>query len=74
MKQIKLGAKSWDEAKKSTELAALRQLRHPFIVRLKELLRNSHDGSLWLAFGAISKPEPAGTTSSSTSTATFFAW
>ena len=25
MKQIKLGAKSWDEACKSTELAALRQ-------------------------------------------------
>eukprot|EP00913_Durusdinium_trenchii_P003851 g3565.t1 len=50
VKQIKLGAKSWDEACKSTELAALRQLRHPFIVRLKELLRNQLDGSLYYIF------------------------
>lgn len=50
VKQIKLGAKSWDEACKSTELAALRQLRHPFIVRLKELLRSQLDGSLYYIF------------------------
>ncbi|CAE7478437.1 Mak [Symbiodinium pilosum] len=53
VKQIKLGAKSWDEACKSTELAALRQLRHPFIVRLKELLRNQLDGSLYYIFEYI---------------------
>lgn len=50
VKQIKLGAKSWDEAMKSTELAALRQLRHPFIVRLRELLRSQWDGSLYYIF------------------------
>jgi len=53
VKQIKLGAKSWEEATKSTELAALRQLRHPFIVRLKELLRNQLDGSLYYIFEYI---------------------
>eukprot|EP00930_Biecheleria_cincta_P098070 TRINITY_DN8975_c0_g1_i1.p1 TRINITY_DN8975_c0_g1~~TRINITY_DN8975_c0_g1_i1.p1 ORF type:complete len:599 (+),score=118.26 TRINITY_DN8975_c0_g1_i1:118-1914(+) len=50
VKQIKLGAKSWDEAMRSTELAALRQLRHPFIVRLRELLRSQWDGSLYYIF------------------------
>mmetsp|Transcript_59868 Transcript_59868/g.106454 ORF Transcript_59868/g.106454 Transcript_59868/m.106454 type:complete len:602 (-) Transcript_59868:70-1875(-) len=53
VKQIKLGAKSWDEACKSTELAALRQLRHPFIVRLRELLRDKWDGSLYYIFEYI---------------------
>lgn len=50
VKQIKLGAKSWDEAIRSTELVALRQLRHPFIVRLRELLRSQWDGSLYYIF------------------------
>lgn len=50
VKQIKLGSKSWDEALKSTELAALRALRHNFIVRLRELLRSPKDGSLYYVF------------------------
>lgn len=53
IKQIKLGAKSWDEALKSTELAALRDLRHPFIVRLRELIRSQLDGSLYYIFEFI---------------------
>mmetsp|Transcript_76108 Transcript_76108/g.150472 ORF Transcript_76108/g.150472 Transcript_76108/m.150472 type:complete len:945 (-) Transcript_76108:124-2958(-) len=53
VKQIKLGAKSWDEALRSTELQALKALRHPFIVRLRELLRSSHDGSLYYIFEFI---------------------
>mmetsp|Transcript_18978 Transcript_18978/g.53043 ORF Transcript_18978/g.53043 Transcript_18978/m.53043 type:complete len:759 (-) Transcript_18978:160-2436(-) len=54
VKQIKLGSKSWDEALKSTELAALRALRHNFIVRLRELLRSPKDGSLYYVFDFIS--------------------
>lgn len=53
VKQIKVGAKSWDEALKSTELAALKQLRHPFIVRLRELIRSTSDGSLYYVFEFI---------------------
>lgn len=53
VKQIKLGSKSWDEALKSTELAALRALRHNFIVRLRELLRSPKDGSLYYVFEFI---------------------
>jgi len=50
VKQIKLGARSWDEALRSTELQALRALRHPFIVRLRELIRSQQDGSLYYIF------------------------
>mmetsp|Transcript_29178 Transcript_29178/g.53279 ORF Transcript_29178/g.53279 Transcript_29178/m.53279 type:complete len:463 (+) Transcript_29178:90-1478(+) len=53
VKQIKLGAKSWQEACRSTELQALRVLRHPFIVRLRELLRSQDDGSLFYIFEYI---------------------
>jgi len=53
VKQIKLGAKSWQEACRSTELQALRVLRHPFIVRLRELLRSQDDGSLYYIFEYI---------------------
>lgn len=53
VKQIKLGAKSWEEACKSTELAALKTLRHPFIVRLRELIRSQWDGSLYYIFEYI---------------------
>jgi len=47
IKQIKLGVKSWTEACRSTELQALRALRHPFIVRLRELIRSQYDGGLY---------------------------
>lgn len=47
IKQIKLGVKSWHEACRSTELQALRALRHPFIVRLRELIRSQYDGGLY---------------------------
>merc|ERR1719446_723245 len=50
IKQIKLGVKSWHEACRSTELQALRALRHPFIVRLRELIRSQWDGSLYYIF------------------------
>lgn len=50
VKQIKLGARSWDEACRSTELQALRSLRHPFIVRLRELIRSQRDGGLYYVF------------------------
>jgi len=50
VKQIKLGAKSWQDACRSTELQALKALRHPFIVRLRELLRSPDDGSLYYIF------------------------
>lgn len=50
VKQIKLGSKSWDEALKSVELQALKALRHPFVVRLRELLRSQRDGSLYYVF------------------------
>lgn len=50
VKQIKLGSGSWDEACRSTELHALKALRHPFIVRLRELLRSQWDGSLFYIF------------------------
>eukprot|EP00929_Paragymnodinium_shiwhaense_P034241 TRINITY_DN18658_c0_g1_i1.p1 TRINITY_DN18658_c0_g1~~TRINITY_DN18658_c0_g1_i1.p1 ORF type:complete len:817 (-),score=115.53 TRINITY_DN18658_c0_g1_i1:184-2634(-) len=50
VKQIKLGSKSWEEALRSTELQALKTLRHPFIVRLRELLRAPKDGSLYFIF------------------------
>lgn len=50
VKQIKLGARSWEEACRSTELQALKALRHPFIVRLRELIRSSWDGSLYYIF------------------------
>jgi len=53
VKQIKLGATSWEEALKSTELAALKALRHPFIVRLRELIRSQRDGSLYYIFEFI---------------------
>ncbi|CAK0852525.1 unnamed protein product [Prorocentrum cordatum] len=50
VKQIKLGSRSWDEALKSMELQALKALRHPFIVRLRELMRSPQDGSLYYVF------------------------
>eukprot|EP00928_Gymnodinium_smaydae_P007334 TRINITY_DN1264_c0_g2_i1.p1 TRINITY_DN1264_c0_g2~~TRINITY_DN1264_c0_g2_i1.p1 ORF type:complete len:641 (+),score=103.69 TRINITY_DN1264_c0_g2_i1:165-1925(+) len=50
VKQIKLGARCWDEACKSMELQALTALRHPFIVRLRELIRSQWDGSLYYIF------------------------
>merc|ERR1719440_521650 len=50
VKQIKLGSRSWDEALKSLELQALKTLRHPFIVRLRELIRSQFDGSLYYIF------------------------
>jgi len=50
VKQIKLGSKSWEEACRSTELQALRTLRHPFVVRLRELMRSPDDGSLYYVF------------------------
>lgn len=50
VKQIKIGTRSWDEACRSTELQALKALRHPFIVRLKELIRSQWDGSLYYIF------------------------
>lgn len=50
VKQIKLGSRSWDEACRSTELQALRALRHPFIVRLRELIRSQRDGGLYYVF------------------------
>jgi len=50
VKQIKLGSRSWEEACRSTELQALKQLRHPFIVRLRELIRSQWDGSLYYIF------------------------
>merc|ERR1712110_494407 len=50
VKQIKLGSRSWDEACKSFELQALKALRHPFIVRLRELIRSQFDGSLYYIF------------------------
>lgn len=50
VKQIKVGAKSWDEACRSTELQALRKLRHAFVVRLRELMRSPSDGSLYYIF------------------------
>lgn len=53
VKEIKLGSRSWDEARKSTELQALRALRSPFIVRLNEVIRNQHDGSLFYVFEFI---------------------
>jgi serine/threonine protein kinase len=53
VKQIKLGSRSWQEACQSTELQALRSLRHPYIVRLRELLRNQRDGSLYYVFEFI---------------------
>lgn len=49
-KQIKLGSTSFEEAKKSAELQALKALKHPFIVRLRELLRSQRDGSLYYIF------------------------
>lgn len=53
IKQIKLGARSWEEVLKSTELQALKQLRNPFIVRLKEVVRSQWDGSLYFIFEFI---------------------
>lgn len=53
VKQIKLGSRSWDEACKSFELQALKALRHPFIVRLRELIRSQFDGSLYYIFDFI---------------------
>lgn len=50
VKQIKIGSRSWDEACRSTELQALKALRHPFIVKLKELIRGQKDGSLYYIF------------------------
>mmetsp|Transcript_54454 Transcript_54454/g.127144 ORF Transcript_54454/g.127144 Transcript_54454/m.127144 type:complete len:884 (+) Transcript_54454:95-2746(+) len=50
VKQIKLGAKSWQDACRSTELQALKALKHPFVVRLRELLRSPDDGSLYYIF------------------------
>lgn len=47
VKQIKLNVKSWTEACRSTELQALRALRHPFIVRLRELIRSQYDGGVF---------------------------
>lgn len=53
VKQIKLGSKSWEEALRSTELQALKTLRHAFIVRLRELLRSPKDGNLFFVFEFI---------------------
>mmetsp|Transcript_104164 Transcript_104164/g.164515 ORF Transcript_104164/g.164515 Transcript_104164/m.164515 type:complete len:282 (-) Transcript_104164:135-980(-) len=50
VKQIKIGSRSWEEAMRSTELQALKALRHPFIVRLKELIRSQYDGNLCYIF------------------------
>lgn len=54
VKKIKLGARSWEDALRSTELAALRALRHPCIVRLKELIRSPVDRP------PLAKPPPQG--------------
>jgi len=53
-KEIKLGSNSFDEALNSMELKALKALRHPCIVRLRELLRSQKDGSLFFIFEFIS--------------------
>lgn len=53
VKQIKIGSRSWDEAVGSLELQALKSLRHPFIVRLRELIRSQWDGSLYYIFEFI---------------------
>eukprot|EP00811_Abedinium_folium_P030683 NODE_4932_length_1830_cov_3.800352.p1 GENE.NODE_4932_length_1830_cov_3.800352~~NODE_4932_length_1830_cov_3.800352.p1 ORF type:complete len:513 (+),score=140.18 NODE_4932_length_1830_cov_3.800352:71-1609(+) len=50
VKEIKLGSRSWEDACRSFELQALRALRHPFIVRLRELIRSQNDGSLYYVF------------------------
>mmetsp|Transcript_120090 Transcript_120090/g.339799 ORF Transcript_120090/g.339799 Transcript_120090/m.339799 type:complete len:470 (-) Transcript_120090:170-1579(-) len=49
-KEIKVGSKSFNEACNSMELKALKALRHPCIVRLRELLRSQRDGSLFFVF------------------------
>mmetsp|Transcript_61271 Transcript_61271/g.171327 ORF Transcript_61271/g.171327 Transcript_61271/m.171327 type:complete len:615 (-) Transcript_61271:166-2010(-) len=53
VKQIKIGSRCWEDACKSTELQALKVLRHPFIVRLRELIRNQWDGTLYYIFEFI---------------------
>lgn len=50
VKEIKLGAKSFSDALNSMELKALKALRHPCIVRLRELIRSQRDGSLFFIF------------------------
>lgn len=50
IKCIKAAVKSWEEACRSTELAALRKLKHSCVVQLKELIRDSQDGSLYYIF------------------------
>lgn len=52
-KEIKLGSRSFDEACNSMELKALKALRHPCVVRLRELLRSQRDGSLFFIFEFI---------------------
>jgi len=49
-KEIKVGSASFDEACNSMELKALKALRHPCVVRLRELLRSQKDGSLFFIF------------------------
>lgn len=53
VKEIKLGAKSFSDALNSMELMALKALRHPCIVRLRELIRSQRDGSLFFIFEFI---------------------
>merc|ERR1712166_1605907 len=67
VKEIKLGSTSFDEACNSMELKALKALRHPCIVRLRELLRSQRDGSLFFIFeyldsdlGLVVKGNPKG--------------
>lgn len=50
IKCIKTAIKSWEEACKSAELAALRKLKHSCVVQLKELIRETKDGSLYYVF------------------------
>lgn len=67
VKEIKMGATSFSEALNSMELKALKALRHPCIVRLRELLRSQRDGSLFFIFefvgsdlGRLIKENPQG--------------
>merc|ERR1719491_628531 len=67
VKEIKVGASSFSEALNSMELKALKVLRHPCIVRLRELLRSQRDGSLFFIFefvgsdlGRLIKENPSG--------------
>ena len=57
MKKMKRKFYSWDEALRLREVLALRKLKHPALVKLKEVIREQDE--VFLVFEYMVRPPPA---------------